>query len=160
MRGFEKISFKQFSKDIKNDEILYKEYILPHRKTRVSAGYDFIAIDDFVIKPGEILKIATGYKVYMEDDEALFIVVRSSMGFKSNVRMCNQVGVIDADYYNNINNEGHMFVALQNHGDKEFAVKKGDSYAQGIFTKYLICDNDNVSNERVGGLGSTNGRND
>lgn len=37
----------------------------------------------------------------MEDDEMLMIVVRSSMGFKYNVRMCNQVGILENDYYNN-----------------------------------------------------------
>ncbi len=159
MRGFEKISFNQFSKDISDDIKLYNNFLLPERKTKVSAGYDFLAIEDIIIKPGEIKKIPTGYKVYMMKDEALFIVVRSSMGFKYNVRMCNQVGVIDADYYNNIDNEGHMFVALQNHGTKEFVVKKGEGYAQGIFQKYLMCD-DISETIRKGGFGSTNERNE
>ena len=78
------------------------------------------------------------------------------MGFKYNVRMTNQVGIIESDYYNNIDNEGHMFVSLQNEGDRDFVVKKGEGYAQGIFTKFLICDDDITTNERQGGLGSTN----
>ena len=85
----------------------------------------------------------------------LMIVVRSSMGFKYNVRMCNQVGVIESDYYNNISNEGHMWVALQNEGDKDYIINKGDAYAQGIFIKFLTCG-DNPEEERIGGLGSTN----
>ena len=135
---------------------MYEEYDLPKRMTRHSAGYDFLAIEGFTIKPGEIKKIPTGYKATFGNDEMLMILVRSSMGFKYNVRMTNQVGIIESDYYNNIDNEGHMFVSLQNEGDRDFVVKKGEGYAQGIFTKFLICDDDITTNERQGGLGSTN----
>ena len=154
-RYFEKISYKQFKKDIMDDNNLYIEYKLPIRKTKYSAGYDFLAIDDFEIKPGEIKKIATGIKANMLEDEMLMIFVRSSMGFKYNVRLCNQVGIIDKDYYNNPDNEGHLFVKLQNEGDKIFRVKKGEAYAQGVFTKFLTCGEE-VLNERSGGIGSTN----
>ncbi len=54
----------------------------------------------------------------MNEDEVLFLIVRSSMGFKYNVRLCNQVGIIDKDYYNNIDNEGHIFIKIQNEGTK------------------------------------------
>ena len=158
MRKFEKISFEQFKKDIKDDRELYDSYQLPVRKTKASAGYDFLAIEGFEIKPGEVKKIPTGIKAIYPDDETLMLFVRSSMGFKYNVRLCNQVGIIDKDYYNNPENEGHIFIKLQNEGDKVFSVKKGEAYAQGIFTKFLTVDNEDlIQNERKGGLGSTNG---
>ena len=152
MRKFEKVSIDEFSKYY--DKKLYEEYDLPKRMTSHSAGYDFFAIEGFTLMPGEIKKIPTGYKATFGSDEMLMILVRSSMGFKYNVRMTNQVGIIESDY-NNIDNEGHMFVSLQNEGDRDFVVKKGEGYAQGIFTKFLICD-DVTTNERQGGLGSTN----
>ena len=152
MRCFHKISFEQFKKDIIDDYELYQGYVMPERKTKKSAGYDFIAINDFEIKPGEIKKIPTGYKVELLDDEMLMIFVRSSMGFKYNIRMCNQVGIIDADFYNNPDNEGHMWVALQNEGDKTYVVKKGEAYAQGIFVKYYTCGEE-VETERTGWSG-------
>ncbi len=156
-RRFEKISFSQFKKDIEDNNEMYLEYNLPRRKTKHSAGYDFMAIRDIVIKPLATIKIGTGIKVKMEEDEMLLLLVRSSMGFKYNVRLCNQVGVIESDYYNNISNEGHIWVKIQNHGSKDFIVKKGDSYLQGIFTKFLTVDNEeNNQKERVGGIGSTN----
>ncbi len=158
MRKFEKISLEEFSKSY-NDKNLYNEYKLPERKTKHSAGYDFLAIENFVIKPGEIKKIATGYKVKLPDDEFLMIVVRSSTGFKYNVRMCNQVGIIDSDYYNNDSNEGHMFVKLENHGKEDYIVKKGEGYAQGIFQKYYTTEEE-INNIRKGGLGSTSERNE
>lgn len=143
MRGFEKISFEQFKKDVVDDIELYNEYLLPSRKTKCAAGYDFHAIYDYTLKPGEIKKIPTGIKVYMEEDDVLLLLDRSSMGFKYNVRMCNQVGVVDADYYNNNANEGHMWIKIQNEGDKDYIVKKGDGICQGMFIKYLIAGNEN-----------------
>ena len=159
MRSFEKISFEQFSKDVCDDKDLYLEYSLPRRATKYSCGYDFYAIEDMVLHPGEIMKIPTGYKAKYNDDEMLMLVVRSSMGFKYNVRMCNQVGIIDSDYYNNSDNEGHMWVALQNEGNVDFVIKKGDAYCQGIFMKYLTAG-DEVEMVRTGGIGSTNKEND
>lgn len=157
-RFFEKISFNQFKKDIKDDKELYEKYNLPKRGTKCSAGYDFFAIEEFTIKPGEIKKIPTGYKMMCNEDEMLMIVVRSSMGFKYNVRLTNQVGIIETDYYNNENNEGHMWVALQNHGDKDYYVNQGEAYAQGIFTNFLtVDDEDKIKEKRKGGFGSTNG---
>ena len=155
-RYFEKISFEEFKKVISDDKKLYEEYSLPIRKTTNSAGYDFISMEDFEIQPGEIKTIPTGYKAFMQNDEVLMIYVRSSMGFKYNIRLTNQVGIIDSDYYNNIDNEGHIWICLQNEGDKDYVINVGDSFAQGIFTKYLLTDDDNSSGVRLGGLGSTN----
>ena len=153
-RFFEKISFDQFKKDIKDDINLYNEYKLPIRKTKCSVGYDFLEIEDFSLNPGEIKKIPTGIKAKFLEDEGLFIMVRSSMGFKYNVRLCNQVGIVESDYYNNEGNEGHIWVALQNEGDKVFTCLKGEGFAQGIFQKILTCG-DEVEDIRVGGIGST-----
>lgn len=157
MRYFEKISYSQFQKDICNNKNLYDEYTLPKRSTKKSAGYDFVAIDDYEIKTGEIKKIPLGVKVNMEDDEVLFLISRSSMGFKYNIRMTNQIGVIDSDYYNNSTNEGHMWISLQNQGNKDYQIKKGDKIIQGIFVKYLTVNNEEqIKNERKSGIGSTN----
>lgn len=157
MRKFEKISFEQFKKDIIDNRKIYDNYMLPKRSTKNSAGYDFFAIKPFVLKPGEIKKIPTGLKVYMNSDEFLMIVVRSSMGFKHNVRMCNQVGIIDFDYSDNSSNGGHMWISLQNHGLNDYNVKEGDAIAQAIFMKYYTVDNEEeIFNERTGGFGSTN----
>ena len=153
-RFFEKISFEQFCRDICDDKNVYNSYVLPKRGSKYSSGYDFFAIKDMVIKPHEILKIPTGYKVCLPNNEFLMVVVRSSMGFKYNVRLCNQVGIIDSDYYNNSDNEGHIWVALQNEGEKDYVIEKGTAFAQGIFLNYLLCD-DKVLNDRVGGIGST-----
>lgn len=155
-RYFEKISFEQFKKDITDDKALYEEYCLPKRSTKYSAGYDFFSLYDFILKPGEIKKIPTGVKVNMNTDEMMMLVVRSSMGFKYNIRMCNQIGIFESDYYNNPSNEGHAWLKLQNEGTEDFIVKRGDAICQGIFTKFLTVTNEEeIINERIGGIGST-----
>lgn len=153
-RGFEKISLTQFEKDI-NDTSIYTDIKLPQRATRHSAGYDIFAVQDIFLKPGEMAAIPTGIKCYMLHDEWFSIRVRSGHGFKYNIRLKNQVGVVDSDYYNNPKNEGHIFIALQNEGNKDFIVKKGEAFAQGIFHKYLVTDDDFVEFTRNGGFGST-----
>jgi len=155
IRGFEKISIEQFEKDIK-DTNLYSEVKVPQRATKHSAGYDIFAVKDIFLKPDEMAAFPTGIKCYMQNDEWFSIRVRSGHGFKFNLRLKNQVGVVDSDYYNNPKNEGHIFIALQNEGNKDFVVKKGDAFAQGIFHKYLVADGDFVETTRNGGFGSTN----
>lgn len=157
MRYFEKISFEQFKKDISNDKKLYNEYNLPKRQTKYSAGYDFESLFDFTLKPGETKKMATGVKVNMNSDEMLMIVIRSSLGFKYNTRMCNQIGIVESDYYNNPDNDGHLFVKIQNEGTNDLVIKKGDRICQGIFVKFLTVDNEEeIKNKRTSGIGSTN----
>ena len=156
MRCFEKISYSQFKKDICDNSNLYEEYKLPCRSTKNSAGYDIKSLVDYTIHPNEMVKIPTGIKACMNSDEVLLIIIRSSYGFKYNARLCNQVGVIDSDYYNNLDNEGHIFVAIKNEGDKDLTIKKGEHFVQGIFTKFLRVDDEKtIENIRDGGIGST-----
>ena len=157
MRKFEKISLKQFIKDTGLTEKEYNEITLPHRATPQSAGYDFHILEDLTLKPGEIKKVPTAIKANMNSDEVLMIYIRSSLGFKYNMRMCNQTGIIDSDYYNNKDNEGHIFIAIQNEGQETVNLKANDRFAQGIFMKYLITDNEEeITSTRTGGIGSTN----
>lgn len=146
MRDFEKISFEQFKNDIGNDEELYNEYLLPKRDSIYTAGYDIYLLENLTIKPGERKKVPTGIKSYFNKDEVLLIVIRSSMGFKHNIKLCNQVGIIDADYYNNADNQGHIWLMIQNEGDKECSFKKGEAIVQGIFVKYLTTKRDDKLN--------------
>ena len=156
MRKFEKISERKFRDDFVNFNVEYNDIKLPVRKTKNSAGYDFYIPFDTIINPNETILIPTGIKVIMNENEFLGIYVRSGLGTKYNLRMCNQVGIIDADYYNNIENEGHIFIKMQNEGNETVYLKKSDRIAQGIFQKYYITDFDQVDKIREGGLGSTN----
>ncbi|MCF8009453.1 MAG: hypothetical protein K9K32_06775, partial [Halanaerobiales bacterium] len=107
--------------------------------------------------PGSEIKIPTGIKAYMQPDEVLFAYPRSSLGFKYYCRLANTIGVIDADYYNNEDNEGHIWIKIRNEGDKQMKIKCGEAICQVIFQKYLLVDGDSFEGERrKGGIGSTN----
>ena len=149
MRDFEKISFEQFSKDVAPDQELYDSIIIPQRSSKATVGYDIHLLNDLNLEPGETAKLPTGLKAHFGEDEVLLIVVRSGTGFKYNIRLCNQIGVIDSDYYNNPDNEGHLFIRVQNEDDKPHSFKRGDALVQGIFMRYLTTDNDqNLGKER------------
>lgn len=160
-RGFEKVSFKRFLEDTLLDRESYDFYLLPKRSTKNSAGYDFMALSDIVLEPSSCVLIPTGVKAFMEDDEVLMIFIRSSLGFKYNLRLCNQVGIIDSDYYNNRGNEGHIFVKIKNEGSSRVIIKRGENVVQGIFTKFLTASDEAiVTSFRKGGFGSTDKEDD
>lgn len=101
--------------------------------------------------------VPTGIKAYMQDNEYLQIVNRSSNPIKRRLILPNGIGIIDADYYNNENNEGHIYVQLLNFGLKDVKIKKGERIAQGIFMPYYLADNDTGGLiQRTGGFGSSN----
>lgn len=131
---------------------------LPVRKTAHSAGYDVEAAEDVIIPkyyPGiKPTLIPTGLKAYCGDDECFLLLNRSS-GPKKGFILANSVGLIDSDYYNNPDNEGHFFFAYFNCSDHDIEVKKGDVIGQVVFQKYLIVDDDNAKGVRTGGFGST-----
>ena len=128
---------------------------LPKRKTKKSAGYDFFAIENFTLYPNKLCIVPTGVKAYMEDDEVLYLHIRSSVAFKRGVRMLNSIGVIDADFVDNPDNEGEISLGLLSHNDDIVHIQKGERIAQGVFHKFLITDDDNAEGKRVGGIGST-----
>ncbi len=128
---------------------------LPERKTEKSAGYDMEAATAVELLPGKITIVPTGLKAYMPSDEYLAIFVRSGMAIKRGIMLVNGTGIIDADYYGNADNEGHIMVALYNTGEETVRIEKGDRIAQGIFQKYGKADGDSAQGTRSGGIGST-----
>lgn len=99
--------------------------------------------------------VPTGIKCKMPEDMYLELSVRSSCPLKHWLILANGVGVIDADYYNNPDNEGHIFFQIINLSPFDIILKKGDAIGQGIFKKYYLTDDDAATAERQGGFGST-----
>ena len=122
---------------------------LPRRATKYSAGYDFYAAVSAEIKPGEKYVIPTNTAVEMDEDDVLLIFPRSSYSIKFGLELVNSVGVIDADY------KDQIFICYRNAGDEPFFIKRGDRIAQGVFVKFLKTDDDKADGERHGGVGST-----
>ena len=162
---FEKVSFEQFKEayldydaNATESQIqeVYASLKLPKRATKGSAGYDFYTPIDFSLKPGETIKIPTGIRCEMNERWVLMIYPRSGLGFKYRLQLNNTVGVIDSDYYHS-DNEGHIFIKITNDSNegKTVEVKAGQGFAQGIFMQYGIVEDDDVTEVRNGGFGST-----
>jgi dUTP pyrophosphatase len=128
---------------------------IPERKTAKSAGYDIEAATYTCVMPGETVTVSTGLKAYMEDDEVLHLYLRSSSALKRGMRMANHVGVIDADYVDNPDNEGHIGIPIWNTTDELIVIMPGERIAQGVFVKFLTTDDDQACGIRIGGVGST-----
>ena len=129
--------------------------IIPKRATAYSAGYDFTTLDEVDINPGEKAMVMTGLKAQMEKDDVLLVFPRSSLAVKKGLRLANSVAVIDADYFSNPTNDGHIMINLFNFSKSKVHLEKGERFAQGIFVKYLTVDDDESDGTRSGGYGST-----
>lgn len=128
---------------------------LPERSTKKSAGYDFYAMENIICKSHEITMVKTGIKAKMEDNETLLLFNRSSNPKKKGLIILNGVGVVDADYYENEENDGEIAGLFYNMREEDVEIKAGDKIMQGIFVKYEKADDDEAEGERAGGFGST-----
>lgn len=161
---FEKVSEERFVSDWTDTfggeraEALavYETIQLPKRATKGSAGYDFYTPLAFVLQPGETIKIPTGIRAFMREDYVLMCFPRSGLGFKFRLQLNNTVGIIDSDYYFS-DNEGHIFIKLTNDSNegKTVELAAGQGFAQGIFLPFGITEDDEVTQIRNGGFGST-----
>lgn len=160
------------------------EMLIPKRGTVASAGYDFVVAEDIVIPPYVSLMneisalecqpvtleemaaltkrtgakptlVSSGVKCEIPSNMYLELSVRSSTPLKYWLIMANSVGIIDADYYNNPDNEGEIFFQMINLSPFPIQLRKGDKIGQGIFKEYRIAADDNAKGNRTGGFGST-----
>ncbi len=129
--------------------------IIPIRKTELSAGYDIALPIDIHLKPKEAKLVFTDIKAQMEHREFLMIVIRSSLAVKYRLSILNNVGIIDADYFNNLSNDGNIGLPLINNGKDDIKIPAGTPIVQGIFMEYKIVDQDTTKEVREGGFGST-----
>lgn len=128
---------------------------LPERSTKKSAGYDFFVPEDTVCKSHEITMVKTGVKAYFPENETLLLFNRSSNPKKKGLIILNGVGVVDADYADNPDNEGEIAGLFYNMLDEDVILKRDDKMMQGVFVQYGKVDEDNAENERIGGFGSS-----
>jgi dUTP pyrophosphatase len=165
---FEKVSLEVFNKAMGErfglDPVAVRgawdDLILPVRYTHGSAGYDFHSPVTFCLPPGQSIVIPSGVKCFFSRSETRRFVLklynRSSVGINDFVLLTHGTGIIDADYYNNPSNEGHIMIPLHNFGNKHRTFKKGERLVQGIFEDYSVTANDGfVFRNRTGGIGST-----
>lgn len=99
--------------------------------------------------------VSTGVKCKLDPDTYLELSVRSSSPLKYWLMLANGVGIIDADYFNNPDNEGEIFFQLYNLSPFDIELKAGETIGQGIIKHYELTEDDAANGERTGGFGST-----
>lgn len=156
IRGFELVTYAQ-QENIKREQngqpFLFR---LPCRSTKHAAAYDMFSPVEIILQPNETYCFKTGIKMYCRSNEALFILTRSGNGSKRRITLANNLGLIDADYYNNPDNEGELLVTIANEGTEPFHIAIGDKFCQVYFQNILLADNDEYrAQTRQGGYGST-----
>lgn len=143
MVKFEKVN--KITEDIK----------LPERSTLNSAGYDFFAIEDVTIPAKKLTRVMTGVKCELMPNQVLILANRSSNPSKKGLILANGIGVVDADYYGNPDNDGEMGFEFYNILDEDIVIKKGEKLGQGIIMKFDKTEDDYVIKTRESGWGST-----
>lgn len=161
---FSKVSKERFVTDFADAfpaeagraEVIYESLRLPVRATTGSAGYDFFMPVTVELVPGETVKIPTGIRAEMAENYVLLLFPRSGLGFKYRLQLNNTVGVIDSDYFFS-DNEGHIFAKVTNDSNegKTVTLTADTGFAQGIFLPFGITTDDEVTEVRNGGFGST-----
>lgn len=153
---FEHISLEQYSQDAAAYavKLALADIPLPGRATAGSAGYDYVCPVEVTMAPGRSAVIPTGIRCFMEPGWVLLNCPRSSLGRKHGIRLANTVGVIDSDYVH-ADNQGHILVMLVNGGDHTVTLHPGERFCQGIFLPYGLAEENQVTEERSGGFGST-----
>ena len=153
----------------RTDELNYKHIAKPERSTSKSAGYDFRLPFDIDVPADTTIVLPSGIKANMDNlikpedlnnvDNRMVkrvflgLYPRSSLGFNYRFTMPNTIPIIDADYYNNSDNEGHILIAFR--VGKPLKLPAGSKFCQGIIQRYFIMEDDNAKGVRTGGIGST-----
>ena len=128
---------------------------LPTRATEGSNAYDFYNPTTFIIQPGETKIIWTDIKIKLDKNKVFLLLPRSSIGIKKHLMLANTMGIIDSDYYSSEESDGNIGMALYNYGNQLVRVEKGERIVQGFITDSYLCDDDNVTTKRKGGMGSS-----
>ena len=108
-RGFEPVKQSMLKSHKRVEDV-----VLPIRKTKDSAGYDFVLPHDIVLEPQDQITIWTDVKAFMQGGEFLDLNVRSSSGIKLGLVLSNTRGIIDRDYYSNESNDGNIGICIKN----------------------------------------------
>lgn len=115
---------------------------LPKRSTLNSAGYDFFALENIIFLPETVTRVFTGVKCELMPNQVLILANRSSNPSKRGLILLNGIGVVDADYYGNPDNDGEIAFEFYNMFEYTVEVKKGEKLGQGIIMRFDKTEDD------------------
>ena len=133
-----------------------KGLALPDYATAGAAGMDVLAAEDVTLTRGARHAVATGLSMAIPRGYEIQVRPRSGLALKHGISVPNTPGTIDSDY------RGELKVILINHGDEDFAIRRGDRVAQLVLApvtraRWEEVDELDETARGHGGFGSTGG---
>lgn len=159
---------------------LHPDAVVPKYASELASGFDLVAVEDVIVKPGATVMVPTGIALEIPLGYELQIRPRSGISRKTKLRISNTPGTIDADYRGEIKIlvdniapeteyaedilfgiDGKAVYAI-NEGAPlpTYLIQKGDRIAQGVIVPVVRAEFEEVEElsetERgAGGFGST-----
>jgi len=129
--------------------------VVPTYGTEGAAGFDFYAIEDVELLPGERKLIKTGIAMAIPEGYEVQVRPRSGMSLKTSFSVANSPGTIDSDYRGECN-----VIGFNTHQHHMLDIKKGDRIAQGVLSRvpqadFEVVDELDDTERGTGGYGST-----
>ena len=103
----------------------------PSYANEFAAGLDLRSNEKIVIKKGEIVDIKSKLAIEIPSGHFGMVVARSGLSFKHQIKLINDVGIIDEDY------RGDLGIRLINEGKEDYTIEEGDRVAQMIIIPYV-----------------------
>lgn len=135
---------------------LVRDTQIPTYAHNTDAGADVYAPEDFVVPAHSFgVKVPVGFKMAMASGWEMQVRPRSGMSMKTQLRIANTPGTIDADY------RDEVAILFDNFSDEPYYIKAGDRIAQFVISpvhrfKGLVTESvANIGNNRGGGFGSS-----
>lgn len=128
---------------------------VPTYAHETDACADLYASQDIIIPAHSTSTVVhTGLRIALPENWVLKLEPRSSIGFKTGLRLSNAMGIIDADY------RGEIGILYDNISDSDYEIKAGDRIAQCWIErvyrfKSVPVDILPASERGEGGFGST-----
>lgn len=104
----------------------------PSYANKFAAGLDLRSNNELLlITPGQVVDIETKLAVEIPTGCFGMVVARSGLAFKHQIKLINDVGIIDEDY------RGNIGIRLINEGRNDYYITPGDRVAQMIIVPYI-----------------------
>ena len=152
---------------------LHEDAMIPKYQTPGASGFDFHALEDVTIQPGETVLVRTGLAFDVGYGYELQVRPRSGLSLKTTLRVANSPGSVDSDFRGEVcviitntsddfshksNSDGNLLLSVNG----AYNIKKGDRIAQGVIAPVVQADIEvvdylNDTSRGSGGFGSTGG---
>lgn len=122
--------------------------ITPKRAHYNDAGADVYSLDNYIISPGETVKVPLGIGLEIPDGYVGFVFPKSSLSSRG---LVSELAPIDSGY------RGEIHAILHNNSGSEIKINKNQKIGQMVILPVVLAEfTENLDNSRgTGAFGST-----